>query len=216
MTETPEARTRRRWITMGEIIGIAALVISGLSYWDAHQGRIAPPKALAAAPVKEKPLVLTGTLSVARDRIDLHPASADDVIQTQTVRFPASVRGDAVDTTGNARIEAVWFESGLRTALKGTRLHAGRHRLAVGIETSYVSGDATRTDRAVYDIGYTLHERLLRPDAVAIEGVSLVRRTGDDLQKQVDARFATQVPKPEADADAKPDAEVKPAAKPAE
>ncbi len=214
MTETPEARTRRRWITMGEIIGIAALVISGLSYWDAHEERVAPPKPPAAAPAKVKPLVLPGTLSAARDRIDLHPASADDVIQTQTIRFPASVRGDAVDTTGNARIEAGWFESGLRAALKGAKMHVGRHRLAVGIETSYVSGDATRTDRAVYDIGYTLHERLLRPDAVAIEGVSLVRRAGDDLQQQVDARFAAQVPKPEADAEAKPEAA--PAAKPGE
>lgn len=197
MSETPEARTRRRWITMGEIIGIAALVISGLSYWDAHQERVAPPKPPAVAPAKEKPLVLTGTLSAARDRIDLHPASSDDVIQTQTIHFPGLVRADAVDTTGNARIEAAWFESGLRAALKGTKLHAGRHRLAVGIETSYVVGDATRTDRAVYDLGYTLHERLLRPDAVAIEGVSLVRHAGSDLQASVDARFATQVPKSE-------------------
>ncbi|UAJ10201.1 hypothetical protein [Polymorphobacter megasporae] len=199
MTETPEARTRRRWITMGEIIGIAALVISGLSYWDAHEERVAPPKPPTAAPAKEKPLVLTGTLSDAHDRIELHPASADDVIQTQTIRFPTSVRADAVDTTGNARIEAAWFESGLRAALKGTKLHAGRHRLALGIETSYVAGDATRTDRAVYDIGYTLHERLLRSDAVAIEGVSLVRRAGDDLQAAVDARFAAQLPKPAAE-----------------
>lgn len=181
---------------MGEIIGIAALVISGLSYWDAHQERVAPQKPAVAA-AKAKPLVLTGTLSTAQDRIDLHPASPDDVIQTQTIRFPGAVRADAVDTTGNARIEAEWFESGLRTALKGAKLHAGRHRLAVGIETSYVAGDATRTDRAVYDVGYTLHERLLRPDAVAIEGVSLVRHTGSDLQAAVDARFAGQIPKPE-------------------
>jgi hypothetical protein len=197
MTETTEARTRRRWITMGEIIGIAALIISGLSYWDAHQERVAPPKPPTVVPAKEKPLVLTGTLSAARDRIDLRPASSDDVIQTQTIRFPATVRADAVDTTGNARIEAGWFESGLRAALKGTKLHAGRHRLAVGIETSYVAGDATRTDRAVYDLGYTLHERMLRPDAVAIEGVSLVQRVNGDLQAAVDARFAGQLPKPE-------------------
>ena len=196
MPETPETRTRRRWITVGEIIGIAALVISGLSYWDAHQERVAPPKAVSA-PVKAAPLVLTGTVDAARDRIDLHPASSEQVIQTQTIRFPGVVRADAVDTTGNARIEAGWFDGGLRAALKGAKLHAGRHRLAVGIETSFVAGESTRTDRAVYDIGYTLHERLLRPDAVAIEGVSLVRRTGSDLQAAVDARFAGQVPKPE-------------------
>ncbi len=192
MKETEQARTRRRWITLGEIVGILALVISGLSYWDAHQDRVAP-KAVAAAPAKAVPLVLTGTLDAARDRIDLHPATSAQVIQTQSVRFPSAVRADPVDTTGNARIEAAWFESGLRTALKGAKLHAGRHRLAVGIETTYTDGDATRTDRAVYDIGYSLHTRLLRPDAVAIEGVSLVRRTGD-LAAAVDARFAGQIP----------------------
>lgn len=197
MSETPQARTRRHWITVGEIIGILALVVSGLSYWDAHQQRVAPTRTALAAPIKPSSLVLTGTLDAARDRIDLHPASPEQVIQTQTIRFPASVRADAVDTTGNARIEAGWFDSGLRAALKGSKLHAGRHRLAVGIETVFAAGDATRTDRAIYDLGYTLHARMLRPDAVAIEGVSLVRHAGADLQAAVDARFAGQVPKPE-------------------
>lgn len=198
MSETPEARTRRRWITLGEIIGIAALVISGLSYWDAHQERVAPPRPPATPVAAGRPasLVLTGSVDATRDRIDLHPASPDQVIQTQTIRFPTSVRGDAVDTTGNARIEVGWFDTGLRAALRGAKLHAGRHRLAVGIETSYVAGDVTRTDRAVYDVGYTLHARMLRPDAVAIEGVSLVHRAGAAVQADVDARFATQVPVP--------------------
>lgn len=198
MKETEQARTRRRWITVGEIVGILALVVSGLSYWDAHQQRSAPSRPASSAPARPSSLVLTGTLDAARDRIDLHPASSEQVIQTQTIHFPASVRGDAVDTTGNARIEVGWFESGLRAVLKGTKLHAGRHRLAVGIETVFVAGDASRTDRAIYDLGYTLHPRMLRPDAVAIEGVSLVaRHGGTDLQAAVDARFAGQVPKPE-------------------
>ncbi len=193
MKETEQARTRRRWITLGEIVGILALVISGLSYWDAHQERVAAPKAAAAAPPRAVPLVLTGTLDAAHDRIDLRPASAEQVIQTQTIRFPTAVRADTVDTTGNARIEAAWFEAGLRAALKGAKLHSGRHRLAVGIETVFVERDATRTDRAVYDLGYTLHTRLLRPDVVAIEGIGLVRRVAD-LPAAVDARFAGQVP----------------------
>ena len=196
MKETEQARTRRRWITLSEVVGIGALIIAGLSYWDAHQERVAAPKAAAAAAASARPvpLVLTGTLDATRDRVDLKPAAGGQVIATQTVRFPTAVRGDAVDTTGNARIEAAWFETGLRTALKGAKLHAGRHRLAVGIETTYTDGDTTRTDRAVYDLGYSLHGRMLRPDAVAIEGVGLVRRTGGDLQAAVDARFAGQLP----------------------
>lgn len=206
MTEILEARTRRRWITMGEIIGIAALVISGLSYWDAHQERVAPPRSAAAVPTRASPLYLTGPTTPAHDRIDLRSASPDMVIQTQTIRFPRAVRADPVETTGNPRIEVAWFEDGLRAALKGTSAHAsrkqirggaGRQRLAVGVETTYVANGAPRTDRSVYDLNYTLRERMLRPDVVEIEGFALVQRVNGDLQHAVDARFAGQVPKPE-------------------
>jgi hypothetical protein len=187
MKETEQARTRRRWITLGEVVGIAALAISGLSYWDSHQERVVAAKAKPAA-TRAGPLLLTGTLADGGARIDLKPATGG-VIQTQTIRFPTAVRADPVETTGNARIEAAWFDTGLRAALKGRKVHSGRHRLAVGIATTYVSNGVSTTDRAVYDLGYALHTRVLRPDAVVIEGVSFVRRVSGDLIVPVDARF---------------------------
>ena len=192
MKETEQARTRRRWITLGEVVGIAALTVSGLSYWDSHQERVVAAKAKPAV-ARAGPLLLTGNLADDGARIDFEPATGG-VIQTQTIRFPTMVRADAVETTGNARIEATWFDSGLRGALKGHKLHTGRHRLAVGIETTYVGNGVAATDRAVYDLGYSLHSRLLRPDAVAIEGISLVRRAGGDLAAQVDKRFVRSLP----------------------
>ncbi len=193
MKETEQARTRRRWITLGEVVGIAALAISGLSYWDSHQERVVAAKAKPAA-ARAGPLLLTGTLADGGARIDLKPATGG-VIQTQTIRFPTAVRADPVETTGNARIEAAWFDTGLRAALKGRKVHSGRHRLAVGIATTYVSNGVSTTDRAVYDIGYALHTRVLRPDAVVIEGVSFVHRISGDLSAPVDARFV-QSPEP--------------------
>lgn len=62
------------------------------------------------------------------------------------------------------------------------------------IATTYVAGTITATDRALYDLGFSLHGRLLRPDAVTIEGVSLVRRGGGDLQAAADARFVRFLP----------------------
>lgn len=191
--ETPAARTRRRWITLGELVGIGALVISGLSYWDAHRDRVAT-RTVAPAAVRAAPLVLTGTVDAAGDRIALKPAAAGQVVETQTVRFPTVVGKDPVETTGNAHIEAAWFETGLRAALKDRKLHNGRHRLPVIVDTSYVSGAVAATDHALYDLGYSLHGRLLRPDAVTIEGISLVRRGTGDLQAEADARFARSIP----------------------
>jgi hypothetical protein len=193
MAETPEARSRRRWITLGELVGICALIVSALSYWDAHRERVAT-RVPAATAARAGPLLLTGTVDAAGDRIALKPAGADQVVETQTIRFPSMVRKDAVETTGNAHIEAAWFETGLRTALKDRKLHSGRHRLPVVIETSYASGATTATDHALYDLGYSLHGRLLRPDAVTIEGISLVRRSTGDLQADADARFVRSIP----------------------
>ena len=188
MVETPAARTRRRWITLGEIVGICALIVSTLSYWDAHKERVVTRRVTPAA-ARAGPLILTGTVDAAGDRIALKPASADQVIQTQAVRFPTMVRRDPVETTGNARIEAAWFEGGLRAALKDAKLHSGRHRLLVVIDTTYVGGAVPASDHALYDLGYSLHGRLLRPDAVTIEGISLVHRATGDLQAEADARF---------------------------
>jgi len=61
MKETEQARTRRRWITLGEVVGICALIVSGLSYWDSHTERAATAK-LTPAAVRAGPLVLTGTV----------------------------------------------------------------------------------------------------------------------------------------------------------
>ncbi|MBV8970956.1 MAG: hypothetical protein JO290_01555 [Sphingomonadaceae bacterium] len=192
MSESEQARSRRRWITLGEIVGICALIVSALSYWDTHQER----KAATAAPPPARiaPLTLTGTVDRGGDRIALKAAGADQVVQTQSVRFPTMVKADAVETTGNPHIDAIWFEAGLRSALKDVKLHSGRHRLPVVIETTYVAGALTATDLALYDLGYSLHARLLRPDVVTIEGISLVRRGGGDLQALADARFVKSLP----------------------
>ena len=193
LPETPEARQRRRWITLGEIVGICALIVSSLSYWDAHRDRVVTRK-LTPAAARAGPLVLTGTVDAGGDRIALRPASADQVVQTQTIRFPSMVLKDPVETTGSPRIESSWFEAGLRAALKGRKLHTGRHRLPVVIETAYVGGAIPATDHALYDLGYSLHGRLLRPDAVTIEGISLVHRATGDLQAEADARFVRSIP----------------------
>ena len=65
---------------------------------------------------------------------------------------------------------------------------------AEGAVHIFTPTDRARCDRAVYDLGYSLHSRLLRGDAVAIEGVGLVHHVGNDLQAAVDARFAGQLP----------------------
>lgn len=191
--ETPAARTRRRWITLGEVIGIVALAISAASWWDGHQAKL---RETTPAVAHAAPLVLTATADAAHGMLALKPARADQIVQTQTLYFPAAVRSSRVDTTGNARLEAGWLDGLVAAVGDGKAAAEARtHRIAVGIETVFVVGDRQATDRAIYDVGYRLHGRFLRGTTVELEGVSLLRQNiGGDLQKRLDARWATQRP----------------------
>ena len=208
MSETPaEKRRRLRFLTLAEFVGIAALVIAGLGYWDSHRERTLTDRERAAEAQEKKAeakagalklsFLMTGTPEAGGERLRLVSVHPEQVIQTQAISFPTEIRGDAVQTTGNPRIEAGWIEGGLTKALhaRGDKQHRGR--LPIGIVTVFMEDGEAKTDRAVYLVGYSAHPRMLRSDKVELEGLSLVRRgAGDDVQAAVDAIWARQNPPP--------------------
>lgn len=178
------------WIRISEIIGGLALVIAALGFWDNHterkladQARMVAEQRAGAAPA----FVLIGGSDPDGQRIALRPVHEDQVIQSQVFVFPPAVRAGSVETTGGARIEGGWFEQGLRKTAARHGTGAGDLRLPVGISTTYLAGGDLRVDQSIYDIGYRLQPRFLRPDRVVLEGLSVVRRgvTGD-LQRATD------------------------------
>ena len=189
MTDTPaeNAKQRRRWISIGETVGVLALIISGISLWDSHQDRVESRAAAAkVAPVAVVPLVLRAEVKEDGAVLGLTPPNADRVIQTQTIVFPTALDVASTDTVGNPRIEAAWFASSLRGALGGQRRPG---RLPVGIITRYTDNGVERTDTAIYDIGHGWRSRLLQSDVPELEGITLVARPRKDLQKSLDARW---------------------------
>ncbi|MEJ2815277.1 hypothetical protein [Caulobacter sp. CCG-8] len=187
--ETPSKRLPIRWLTLAEIVAVAALVITGLSFWDSHRERVREDRersaaaserqAEARAAALKQTFVMTGQREDDGARVRLTSVNEGQVIQTQTVWFPPELRSDSVETTGNPRLEAAWIENGLRK-------HAGKARtgrVPVGVLTVFIEDGVTKTDRAVYQLGYTIHPRTLRADKVELEGLSLARRgVSGDLQ----------------------------------
>ncbi|OYU14432.1 MAG: hypothetical protein CFE37_11125 [Alphaproteobacteria bacterium PA4] len=184
--ETPAAR-RRRWLTIGEIVGVLALVISAASLWDSHQDR-AETRAEAAARAKAPSKALLLTARAEDEGRSLAIASPDSgrIIQTQTVIFPSPLAVDKAETVGNPHIEAGWFADALHSA---AHVENGRGRLPVVIVTDYIDDGTRRTDTALYDIGYRWRSRLLQADVPALEGLTLVARGVKSPQAAVDARW---------------------------
>lgn len=173
-----------------------AVLIAALSFWDNHnerreadRARLAADQRAAVAPA----FVLVGTADPDGARIGLRPVHEEQPIQSQVFFFPAAVRGGPVETTGAARIEAGWFEDGLRKAASKADRDGGDLRLPVGVETTYLADGETRVDHSIYDIGYRLEHRMLRGDRVILEGLSVVRRNAPgDLKAATEQIYKTR------------------------
>jgi len=197
----PRRRLPIRWLTLAETVGILALIVAGLGWWDNHRERVEQDSERAAAArtqavqarreAARSTFLLVGELGDDGQRLRLRSAHADQVIQTQTLVFPAAVRGDTVETTGNPRIDRSWLEDGLKKADRDRKADPGEERrVPVGVVTTYVEAGEMKTDRSVYVVAYNLKNRLLRGSTVKLEGVSLLRRgVGGDLKAAVEAAW---------------------------
>jgi hypothetical protein len=187
--ETSRKRLQVRWLTLAEFVGVGALLIAALGFWDSHRERAREDRdraaaaserqAQAQAAARKMTFVMTGAREDDGQTVRLTSVNAGQVIQTQTVWFPSELRSDSVETTGNPRLEVGWIENGLRK--RAGKARTGR--VPVGVLTVFIEDGQTKTDRAVYYLGYSLHPRTLRADKVALEGLSLARRdVSGDLQ----------------------------------
>jgi hypothetical protein len=189
------AAIRRRWITLGEILAVAAVVISGLTFWNSYQER-SRAEAERTAEKKEKSVkaqTLMLKASGGGSSLDLAPLGTEQAIQSQTILFPSALQRPAIQTV-DPRIEANWIEAAAKKAGKlGTGgKEAGDARLPIAITTRFISGGDSYTDAAIYDIGYRLDTGLLDTDADLL-GLSLVERSRSDrLQARLDALWKSR------------------------
>ena len=198
--EAEAAAVRRRWITLGEILGVAAVVISALTFWNSYSERrnaeIEKASEARSADTKARTLVLRATPDAQGEVLSLTAAGEQD-IQGQTVTFPSALDLEAVETT-NPRIEADWFDGALREARRAAGQRdedAGDERLPVAITTRYVVDGAMFADTSLYDVGYGVKERFLRGGTVRLRGLSFIGRTrATDAQARLDKLWQTRQP----------------------
>ncbi|USI72152.1 hypothetical protein [Sphingomonas morindae] len=173
-------RSRLRWVTVGEAVAIAAVLISGLGLWNSWQDRREQhqEKAIEAARAHSpRAFALRASPNEDGSTLTLTAVGGDQVVQGQTIRFPPAFKLPAATTTGDARIEAGWFADALKADRKRRALpdeSRGDERLPVLIETDYLEDGQPRHARALYDLGYALEGRFLRGAAVRMRGLSLI------------------------------------------
>ena len=149
MNETPaekaEARAiRRRWLTIGELVAVAGVVIAGVSLWlswadkrDEASRKAAEASKAAAA---ETRLDLRASVGGAGREVTLSDPAHE--ILDMTVAFPTAL-GVGAQAPVLPRIEAGWFSDAVLAATdKGADEREGR--LPVLVTAGYRAGDTTK------------------------------------------------------------------------
>jgi hypothetical protein len=195
---SPAAKRRRTWITIGEGVGILAVIIAALSFWDSHQERVREDRAASAA-ARQAPadpvFALRGEADGAGARIHLRTVSDAEIIQEQTFVFPAAVRDQPVRATGGADIEAAWFAGGLKKA--GSKAAKGSdddQQLPVAITTTFTVDGRTGHASGLYAIGYRLKPHFPFGATVELRGLALRSNGQGDPRALVERAWASDNP----------------------
>lgn len=183
-----KAAIRRRWISLAEWVGIAALAISAIGLWMSWSDRKAD-EAERAAEHNEKSLV---AFTASRDgNTVLTLSDPDHRIQEVDVAFPPSLGADNQTGLSNPQIDAGWFDRALLKATdKGADNRQGR--LPVLITATWWDGNVKKTDRAIYQVRWKTSGRLLGGRKLELEGASLAERGGSPAR--LDALWAKEKP----------------------
>jgi hypothetical protein len=173
------AAVRRRWLNLGEILAVVAVIISALTLWNSYSERShsEADKAREAQHevVKARTLVLKAAPGKNGDRLSIS-ALGDQAIQGQTITFPTALGLNPVDST-DPRIEQGWFASGLKSARRAAGENddaKGDHRLPVAITSRFYANGEMAEQTALYDIGYATEGHFLMGTTVRLRGLSLI------------------------------------------
>lgn len=194
--EKAEARAiRRRWITVGEIVAVAGVLIAALSLWMNWSDRRETAAKLdadrAAQTRRGATATLTGKAEDGGERVTLsdpaHPA-----IASIDIGFPPALGAAAQTSVVPPRIEARWIVDRLLAVTDGGA-DALRGRLPVVIAATIADGDHPAIDRAIYDLVFETKSRIVGGRSLRLEGVVLRERVRGDAGARIDKLWAAEL-----------------------
>jgi hypothetical protein len=196
--ETPTERreaaaTRRRWVTLAEVVAVAGVLIAALTLWtnwSDHRANEADKLAAQSSAARERTKIdLSAIVQDGGDTLLLKDARHD--LQDVTITFPKALGVSPQRPPAEPIIDASWVSAPmLKLTDGGSDDRAGR--LPVLVSVQYFDGDRTRSASGIYDVIWKTEGRVLRGRALKLEGLRVRQRGGD--QARLDAIWAKEKP----------------------
>jgi|SRR4029079_2527882 len=144
-----DRETRRRWISLGETIAIAALMVSAVGVWIAWQSSNNDRPTRVVEQRSAVPLALRGTADGDGRTLTIMPADPGHALQSLRLTINGA---SPIDVGSDGRLSA----SDVEAALKGREKEAKdvTHSVAVRIEARYVESGSDRRGGGAYVLRY--------------------------------------------------------------
>lgn len=144
-----DEKTRRRWINLGELIALAALIVSALGVWIAWKSSNQDKPTEVVEHRSAVPLALRGTADNDGRTLTIMPADASHSLQSLKVTIKGA---PSIDVGSDGRLSA----SDVEAALRGREKEAKdvTHSVPVRIDARYVEAGADRRGGGTYTIRY--------------------------------------------------------------
>jgi hypothetical protein len=144
-----DEETRRRWINLGELIALAALVVSALGVWIAWKSSNQDKPTEVVEHRSAVPLALRGTADSNGHTLTIMPADPGHALQSLRLTIKGA---SPIEAGSDGRVSA----SDVEGALKGREKEAKDVTLSVParIDARYVEAGADRRGGGTYVLRY--------------------------------------------------------------
>ncbi len=200
MTDTPEDKAearaiRRRWITIGEIVAVAGVLVGALSLWltwsDRRDDAAVQQAERSAEARKAVTVTLIGKAEDGGERVAL--ADPDQpAVASIDITFPRALGLPTQASIVTPRIEADWVAKPLLAATDGGA-DAVRGRVPVLIAATIIEGDRPVIDRAIYDVVFVTEGHTFSGRSLKLEGAVFRERITADAAARLDSLWANEV-----------------------
>lgn len=144
-----DEKARRRWITFGELIAFAALVVSALGVWIAWKSSKEERSTRIVEQRSSVPLALRATSGGDGRTLTIMPADPSHGLEALTIRIKGAV---PIDVGSDGRLAATDVEAALKGREKESKDVA--LRVPVWIDASYVEAGNDRKASGSYELRY--------------------------------------------------------------
>lgn len=149
MSDPPEARVRRRWINFGEVIGVAALIISALGVWIAWKNSSEDKPTRIVEQRQAIPLTLRGKAENDGRQMVVSPVESSHALESLTVTIKGA---PAIEVGSDGELDASDVATALKDRVKESK--DSIHSVPVRIEARYVEAGNERRAGGNYVLSY--------------------------------------------------------------